>query len=154
MARVMSLKNPLVKMSKSDQDYRSRILITDTPEDIRLKVRVAMTDSMEGVSYDEAERPGVSNLLSITAALDQQGTSIDELVLKCGTLGMRDFKERVTNTISDSLADIRDNYHHLMDADGERYLEDIAVEGARKAREKADIILQKVRHAVGFEMAL
>lgn len=146
----MSLKNPLVKMSKSHEDHRSRILITDTPDDIRMKVRRAMTDSIDGVSFDELQRPGVSNLLSIMAALDQHGTSIDELVQKCSTLGMRDFKDRVTVTISEGLADIRDKYYHLMKVDDGRYLEDIAMEGARKAREKADIILEKVRYAVGF----
>lgn len=146
----MSLKNPLVKMSKSDEDYRSRILITDNPDDIRMKVRRALTDSVQGISFDELKRPGVSNLLSIMAALDKQGTSIDELVQQCSTLRMPEFKERVTTTISDGLADIRDKYHYLMEADGGRYLEDIAIEGARKAREKADIILEKARHAVGF----
>ena len=147
----MSLKNPLVKMSKSHEDYRSRILITDTPDDIRMKVRRAMTDSMEGVSFDELKRPGVSNLLSIMAALDQQGTSVDELVQKCCTLGMHDFKDRVTTTISDGLADIRKKYHLLMGADGGLYLEEIVVEGAKKARKRADIILERVRHAVGFD---
>lgn len=105
---------------------------------------------MEGVSFDELKRPGVSNLLSIMAALDRQRTSIDELVQKYSTLGMHDFKDKVTITISDGLADIRDKYHHLMEADGGRYLEDVAIEGARKAREHAGIILEKVRHAVGF----
>lgn len=148
--RVMSLKTPCVKMSKSDEDYRSRILITDTPEDIRMKVRRALTDSEQGISFDEIKRPGVANLLSIIAALDKQGTSIDELVQRCSTLRMPEFKDRVITTISDGLADIRNKYHHLMAADGGRYLDDIAVEGARKARERANIILEKVKHAVGF----
>lgn len=146
----MSLKNPLVKMSKSHEDHRSRILITDTPDDIRMKVRRAMTDCMGGISFDELKRPGISNLLSIMAALDQQGTSIDELVQKYSTFGMHDFKDRVTMTISDGLAKIRDKYEHLMNVDEGRALQDIAIEGGRKAREKADIVLAKVRHAVGF----
>lgn len=146
----MSLKNPLVKMSKSHEDHRSRILITDTPDDIRMKVRRAMTDCMDGISFDEIKRPGISNLLSIMAALDKQGTSIDELVQKYGTFGMHDFKDRVTMTISDGLAKIRDKYEYLMNVDEGQALQDIAIEGGRKAREKADIVLAKVRHAVGF----
>lgn len=146
----MSLKNPLVKMSKSHEDYRSRILITDTPDDIRMKVRRAMTDSMEGVSFDELKRPGVSNLLSIMAALDQQGTSVDELVQKFSTLGMHDFKGKVTTVISDGLAEIRNKYQLLMKAGGGLYLEEVAVEGAKKARKRADVILERVRRSVGF----
>lgn len=140
-----------MKMSKSDEDHRSRILITDTPDDIRKKVQRAMTDSLPGVSFDVLERPGIANLLSIMAALDQQGISIDELVQECSTLGMVEFKNRVTITIQDALAEIRDKYDHLMKVDDGRDLEDFEVEGARKAREKADIVMEKVRHAVGFK---
>lgn len=140
-----------MKMSKSDEDHRSRILITDTPDDIRKKVQRAMTDSFPGVSFDVLERPGIANLLSIMAALDQRGTSIDELVQECSTLGMVEFKNRVTITIQDALAKMREKYDHLMKVDDGRDLEDVEVEGARRAREKADIVMEKVRHAVGFK---
>lgn len=110
-----------------------------------------MTDSFPGVSFDVLERPGIANLLSIMAALDQRGTSIDELVQECSTLGMVEFKNRVTITIQDALAKMREKYDHLMKVDDGRDLEDVEVEGARRAREKADIVMEKVRHAVGFK---
>ena len=146
----MSLKEPGLKMSKSHQDYRSRILLTDTPEDIRMKVRLALTDSIQWVSFDEVKRPGVSNLLAITACLDQQQCSIDDLVRSCNGMKMYEFKEKVTRTISSGLRDVREKYDHFLNLDNGRFLEEVAIEGTKKARIKADIILNKVRNVVGL----
>merc|ERR1711939_634674 len=63
--RIMSLKRPTQKMSKSDADPKSRILITDTREEIHAKVKGAITDSEPGISFDPEKRPGVSNLIEI-----------------------------------------------------------------------------------------
>ena len=61
--RIMSLKEPLLKMSKSHADPRSRILVNDDHQTISEKLRFALTDSMARISYDPINRPGVSNLL-------------------------------------------------------------------------------------------
>merc|ERR1711939_99457 len=63
--RVMSLTDPVKKMSKSDPNPKSRILLTDSNEVIRSKIKSAMTDSFDGISYEPERRPGVSNLLDI-----------------------------------------------------------------------------------------
>ncbi len=138
-------------MSKSHEDARSRILITDTLEVIKMKIRLALTDSIEGISYDELKRPGVSNLLSITTHLDRQGRSIEELAQECKSLNIREFKDIVTNAISTGMKEIREKYNYFMEVDGGRYVDDIAIEGSRKAREMAEITMTKVRHVVGFE---
>lgn len=149
--RVMSLKEPSLKMSKSHDDDRSRILITDTPEDISLKIRLALTDSVSGVSFDELKRPGVSNLLAIAAYMNPQHGSVEDLARSCRDLTMREFKEKVATIVVDGLADIRKNYHSLMEVENSGYFESIALEGAKRAREKANITMGKVRHAVGLE---
>ena len=59
--RVMSLRNPLQKMSKSDNQELSRINLTDSSDEIRNKVRKAVTDSTGRITYDQTTRPGVSN---------------------------------------------------------------------------------------------
>lgn len=137
-------------MSKSHEDERSRILITDKPEEIKMKVRLALTDSMEGVSYDPLVRPGVSNLLTIMTHLNGQEGNPQDLAQIHSTLSMREFKNEVTRTISNGLSDIRARYEDLMKAENAHVLEEVANEGARKAREAAEVTMTAVRNAVGF----
>ena len=68
----MSLSDPKSKMSKSDPYQLSRIMLTDAPETIALKLRKAATDSIAGVSYDPVTRPGVSNLIEIYAHMERR----------------------------------------------------------------------------------
>lgn len=68
--RIQSLRDPYVKMSKSDPDPSSRILLTDTPQEIASKIKGAVTDSIRWIEYDAEARPGVANLLTICAALE------------------------------------------------------------------------------------
>lgn len=75
--RLKSLRNPLNKMSKSDPDPRSRINLCDSPEEILLKCKKAVTDCTSAVEYDPEKRPGISNLLVIHSALTER--SIDSI---------------------------------------------------------------------------
>lgn len=146
----MSLKNPHAKMSKSDPDIRSRILISDTPEDIQLKIRLALTDSTPEVYFDESGRPGVSNLISIMAHLNQGVVSTEEVAQQCKSLTMREFKNEVTKTIVTGLEGIRARYKYFLEADSGRYIDNIAIEGSKKARNKAEMTMAKIRHCVGL----
>jgi tryptophanyl-tRNA synthetase len=96
-ARIMSLKDPTAKMSKSDPDVKSRILVTDSPDVIRRKVRGAITDSGTGVEYDIEKKPGVSNLLDILAVFS--GRSIDSLVDEHHELQYGYFKDVVADAV-------------------------------------------------------
>lgn len=147
----MSLKEPRLKMSKSHEDSRSRIQINDSPEIIGDKIRLALTDSITGVSYDPECRPGVSNLLSIMSYLDEQGRTAVELAQACSSMNMRQFKAAVTSAISDSLASTRDKYNRIMSKDETHYLDDIAMEGSNKARRQADKTMAAVRQVIGLE---
>lgn len=146
----MSLKDPRGKMSKSDPDTRSRILLSDTPEDIRLKIRLALTDSTPEVYFDESRRPGVSNLIRIMAHLNQEVVSIEEVAQHCKSLTMREFKDEVTKTIVTGLESIRGRYKYYLEADNGRYIDEIAIEGSKKAHKKAEITIAKIRHCVGL----
>ena len=68
----MSLRDPSKKMSKSDQSPNSRIELTDSDDVISRKLRRAVTDTTNLVSFNPDERPGVSNLVSVYAALTNQ----------------------------------------------------------------------------------
>ena len=140
-------------MSKSHQALRSRIQLNDGPEIIADKIRLALTDSIPGVSYDPEHRPGVSNLLAIMSYLDADGRTAEELAQSCSSMTMRQFKARVTSVISESLANIRENYNRIMNKYGTDYLDDIAIKGSTKARRQADEIIAKVRQVTGLERA-
>lgn len=149
--RVMSLKEPRLKMSKSHQDFRSRIQLNDSPDVIGDKIRLALTDSCTGVSYDPESRPGVSNLLAIMSYLDEGGRTAEELAQACSSMTLRQFKAVVTSAISEGLARTRDKYNRIMGKDETHYLDDIAIEGSKKARRQADKTMATVRQVVGLE---
>lgn len=128
----------------------SRIHVNDSPEDISRKIRAALTDSVAGLSYDPLQRPGVSNLIAIMSFLDGTGRSFEEIARVHGTLSMREFKERVAATISQSLEGVRARYSHFMTSSGAQYLDDIAAEGAIKARRKANRMIVDVKNLMGL----
>ena len=137
-------------MSKSHKDPRSRIQLNDPSEEIAKKIRLALTDSTAGVSYDPAARPGVSNLLDIMSYLSPRGESPSELAKTYSTLTMSAFKDEVTTFILASLYGIRETYHRLIKNDDDHYLEDVAREGAQKARTRAENTIKSVRQSLGL----
>jgi tryptophanyl-tRNA synthetase len=146
----MSLQEPHLKMSKSHADPRSRILITDSADEIHRKVMSALTDSTNSVSYDPEGRPGVSNLLHLWSHFDTEGRSPKDLALACQDMNLRTFKTKVAEIIAAALAPIRTRYAQLMAEDGGAYIDHVEEEGAKKARESADATMEIVREAVGL----
>ena len=149
----MSLKEPHLKMSKSHPDLRSRIHINDGPKIIGDKIRLALTDSIKGVSYDPEHRPGVSNLLAIMSYLDEEGRTAEELGQAYNFMDMQQFKATVTNIISERLAEIQEKYNRIVNNYETHYLDDIAIEGSNKARQQAEKIMTEVRQVTGLERA-
>jgi tryptophanyl-tRNA synthetase len=145
----MSLKDPSQKMSKSDVDERSRIVLTDSPEDIHRKIKLALTDSEAAISYDPIHRPGVSNLIEIMSHIDSDKRSCEELAQEFRSAGVKALKEHVAKSLSNYLRDIRERYYDIMGKDAS-YLDTIANMGARKARRNADVTMQLVKSALGL----
>jgi tryptophanyl-tRNA synthetase len=143
-ARIMSLQDPTAKMSKSDLDEGSRILILDDPDTIRQRVKRAVTDSGRDVRYDWEEKPGVSNLIEVLALFS--GMSIEAIEAEYGDAGYGSFKEVVAEAIITGLAPIRSAYRALDDADVARLMQ----RGALDARQRAEAFQQRVRKAVGL----
>ena len=144
-ARVMALTDPTAKMSKSEANARSRILIVDTPDDIRKKVKSAVTDSEPTVRYDWDAKPGISNLLEIMA--DCTGRSIDDLVNEYADGGYGAFKEAVAEAVIAELAPVRAAYLELDDAEMARLMQ----KGALDARAQAERYQAEVRRVVGLD---
>lgn len=151
--RIMSLRTPNQKMSKSDPDIQSRILLTDSADAIALKLKRAVTDSHAGVSYDPKNRPGVANLVRILTHIQCRGNEWEEDFVAVAAehvdCDKKTFKEQVTASVVEQLRPIREEYNRVM-AEGDGYLESIVEEGARDARIGAEETMQVVRKAVGL----
>jgi tryptophanyl-tRNA synthetase len=143
-ARVMSLADPAAKMSKSDPNEKSRVLILDSPDVVRKKIRSAVTDSDPDVRFDTEAKPGISNLLEIMATCT--GKSVDALVDEYGSTGYGRFKDAVADAVIAELAPIRSAYENLDDDEVARVMR----RGALDARTKAEGFQQIVRQATGL----
>lgn len=146
----MSLTDPTKKMSKSDPKLKSRILITDSREDIYAKLKTALTDSIEGVSYERETRPGVTNLVDLMYHFDESiAASPEALANDLKALSMRALKEKVADTIDVGISDIRERYQELMSGD-QKELVQHAEDGAQRAEVIAEETMKRVRSALGF----
>ena len=147
-ARVMSLTTPTSKMSKSDQDQNGCVYLLEKPEDILRKFKKAVTDSdtERCVRYDPKEKPGVSNLMQIYAAITSK--TFDEIEREFDGKGYGAFKPAVGELVADSLRPIREETQRLLSE--KSYLESVYREGAERASNVANKTLGKVYKKVGF----
>lgn len=146
----MSLQEPSLKMSKSHPNPLSRIILTDSADEILRKIRAALTDSVNHVSYDPISRPGVANLLQLLSYFSALEKSPEELGEVYAAMSLGSFKILVAQTISDALESIRIRFDKIMAEDDGRYLDNVEAEGAVKARASADVTILAVKEAVGL----
>ena len=144
-ARVMSLADPTKKMSKSDDNQKSFILLTDEPSTIVKKFRSAVTDSEARVCRGE-NKQGINNLMDIYGAVT--GKTDDQIVAEFEGKGYGDFKNAVGEAVADMLAPIQQRYKEYI-AD-RAYLNDCAKEDAEKAARIAERTMQKVYKKIGM----
>ena len=142
-ARIMSLSNPTVKMSKSDP--KGDIFLKDDLAVVRKKIMSAVTDTGCEVKYDEENKPGISNLLTIYAAL--KDISIEEAEKHFVGYRYGDFKKEVADVVCDELAPFQEKYKKIIE---DKSYEAVLKEGAERARVIADETLKKVQGAVGL----
>ncbi|XP_037682183.1 tryptophan--tRNA ligase, mitochondrial [Choloepus didactylus] len=146
MKKVKSLRDPSAKMSKSDPDKLATVKITDSPEEIVQKFRKAVTDFTSEVTYDPARREGVSNLVSIHAAVT--GLTVEEVVRRSAGLDTARYKLAVADAVIEKFAPIKSEIEKLkMD---ENYLQKVLQTGSAKAKELAYPVCQEVKKLVGF----
>ena len=142
-ARIMSLSNPTVKMSKSDP--KGDIFLKDDLAVVRKKIMSAVTDTGCEVKYDVENKPGISNLLTIYAAL--KDISIEEAEKHFEGFRYGDFKKEVADVVCDELAAFQEKYHYYLD---NKIYEEVLREGAKKANEESQKVLKKVKQAIGL----
>lgn len=146
-ARIMSLSHPDKKMSKSEHDIKGTIYLKDDPKVIRKKIMSAVTDTIGIVQYDPENQPGVSNLLSIYAALSD--LSLEEAQIQLKDLQYGAFKKIVADKVVEVLEPIQNRYREIIQ---ENLLEQVLYNGAQAVRIKASEKLHAVQEKIGLEI--
>ena len=141
--RIMSLSNPLVKMSKSDP--KGDVFLKDEPGVIRKKIMSAVTDSGSEVKFDEENKPGISNLLTIYSAMKDISIEEAEEIFKDSRYG--DFKKAVADAVIEELEPFQNRYKQIL---ADKSYEQILKDGAEKATKIANQTLKRVQKAVGL----
>jgi tryptophanyl-tRNA synthetase len=146
--RVMSLRDPTKKMSKSDPSPNSCIFLTDPPDTIKKKIMGAVTDSDPFVTYDWENRPGVANLIDISSALDRQCRSSADLAENFRGRTIQKLKERLVRLVCDELGSFQARYYRFLEKPS--FLRHYDLQGAKRANDSAAETLALVKEAVGL----
>ncbi|CAN3375573.1 hypothetical protein DIURU_005693 [Diutina rugosa] len=146
--KILSLRNPQKKMSKSDPDQMGCIYVTDDADAISKKVRKAQTDSIQGtIYYDPVQRPGVSNLISIIAGVTNRTIEEVEAEIKHMT-SHKQLKDYTAEVLIEEFRPKRAMYDKLVNDPA--YLQSVLDEGTAKAKAIADANITKIRTLVGL----
>ncbi|GAC69835.1 tryptophan--tRNA ligase [Gordonia soli] len=145
-AKIYDLQNPTAKMSKSAASDSGLINLLDEPKRSAKKIRSAVTDTGRAIIFDPVEKPGVSNLLTIQAAL--RGVQVDELVSAYAGKGYGDLKVDTAEVLTEFVTPLRGRVAELTEDPG--YIDSILAAGAERARGVAAATLATVYDRVGF----
>ncbi|HVF13439.1 MAG TPA: tryptophan--tRNA ligase [Acidimicrobiales bacterium] len=143
-ARIMDLQDPTSKMGKSSESGQGTVYLLDGPDEIARKVRRAVTDAEAEVRYDVAEKPGVSNLLSILGAAT--GRTPQEAAAGYSQYGP--LKADTAAAVVELLRSVQERYREL--AADPRATDEILRKGARKAEQVASATLARAQLAIGL----
>ena len=148
ISRIMSLRNGVSKMSKSDVSDYSRINLKDDKDTIVKKIKKSKTaDSpMPSSQAKVAEMPEVNNLLNIFVGVTS--FTKQELISKYEGQNFSNFKNDLSDALIEKIAPIGDEIKKLMK--DKSYLNQVMQEGSDKARNKSDIVLKEVYDIIGF----
>jgi tryptophanyl-tRNA synthetase len=145
-AKIYDLQEPTAKMSKSAGSPNGIVELLDDPKVIAKRIRSAVTDTGREIRFDRETKPGVSNLLSIHAALS--GRSIAELEESFAGKGYGDLKKEVADVVVERLTPLREAVEGYL-AEPER-LDDVLAEGAERARVIARATLERIYDRTGL----
>lgn len=145
--RIKSLRNPQQKMSKSDPSEFSRINISDSSDDLRTKIKRAITDSTSAITLDKDNRPGIYNLITLYSAFT--GEPFDTIIDRYANSDTLGLKMGLFDVADAELKPIREQYEKLIE--DKDYIWDVLKKGSLTAREVAKNNLEEIRKIVGFK---
>ena len=131
-AKIKDLQEPTKKMSKSSENYKGTILLLDEETVIRKKIMSAVTDSEGKIYYDEENKPGISNLLTIYSSLKNIEVKEAEEYFKDYNYGS--LKKEVADIVVETLNEIQKKYNELINSP---LLDEILDKGSKKMQEQA-----------------
>ncbi|MEZ5343992.1 MAG: tryptophan--tRNA ligase [Pyrinomonadaceae bacterium] len=142
-AKIMSLKDPSKKMSKSDENLNGSIFLLDDADTITRKIKKAVTDSGTEITFDES-RPAITNLLTIYHLMS--GKSVNECEEHFAGKGYGDFKRELAEVVVEYMKPFQEKVKEYDDSE----LDKILKAGAEKAREVAGATLKDVYNKMGI----
>ena len=144
-ARVMSLQNPTSKMSKSDENVNSFVLLTDEDNVIMKKFKRAVTDSEAKVRYAEG-KDGINNLMSIYSAVT--GLSYEQIERDFDAKGYGDFKTAVGEAVVAEIAPVRKRYQEYVK--DKKYIEECYTRSAEFVQRISHRTVDKAMKKIGY----
>lgn len=144
-ARIMSLDDPSVKMSKSAENPLSRISLLDDANKIKKSIMKSTTDSEGAIRFDLENKPGVSNLLNIYSAFS--GIEVKEIEKKYEGCGYGDFKKDLVEVTMEAMAPIQQRFHEIRNS---KELIDILRDGGERANAMAEKTIKRVKDKFGL----
>ncbi|WBC18377.1 MULTISPECIES: tryptophan--tRNA ligase [unclassified Solwaraspora] len=145
-AKIVDLQDPTAKMSKSSSSPAGIIDLLDDPAKSAKKIRSAVTDTGREIIYDPESKPGISNLLTIYAALS--GRTLDELTAAYQGKGYGDLKKDLAEVVVEFVRPIQERTRGYLDDPAQ--LDKVLAIGAGKAEAVAAATLAAVYDRVGF----
>lgn len=143
--RVMSLRSPENKMSKSDPSAKSRIHLNDTPDQIAKAIRKSVTDPSGIIKCDQS-RPGITNLIHIYSALSDM--SVEKIEEMYEDKDMLRFKSDLTDVVVHHITPIKRKFDKYME--NKDYIESVLDAGTTAANKKAEETLVNVKKSLGL----
>jgi len=144
-ARIMDLRDPRMKMSKSTRSPAGLLLLTDPPEVVRSKIAAATSDSGCEIR-SSTEKPGISNLITIYSILNGAGPEHTESLFSGMTY--TDFKTDLAEKLVDFLRPVQQRYVQLKQE--QAYVDQVLADGSNRAATVAEGTLTAVYERVGF----
>ena len=147
-SRIMSLKDGIKKMSKSDPSDLSRINLTDDKDQIINKIKKAKTDPLPlpGAINNLAERPEAENLLGIYSSLKNQ--NLEKSITEFNGKNFSEFKEKLSEVLIERIEPISKEIKKLLE--DQKFLDTVLLEGSDKADKIASKKMKEMKELVGF----
>jgi len=147
-SRIMSLKDGIKKMSKSDPSDLSRINLTDDKDQIINKIKKAKTDPLPlpGAINNLAERPEAENLLGIYSSLKNQ--NLEKSITEFNGKNFSEFKEKLSEVLIERIEPISKEIKKLLE--DQKFLDSVLLEGSDKADKIASKKMKEMKELVGF----
>jgi tryptophanyl-tRNA synthetase len=146
--RIMSLRDANNKMSKSDISKYSRILLTDSNDEISAKINKAKSDSLAmPTSSDQlANRPEINNLITIYSSISN--IKKDKVVALFANKEISSFKNELKEVVINLIEPISKEIQKIMN--DKKYLQETLNNGSLKARERANKTILELNSIIGF----